>query len=228
MEYEFVHKPSYTMATVSLSTGEAITAEAGAMVSHTETVDIETGRGDSGGLLSSVKRSVLGGESFFRNTFTATDGPGEVSIAPLKPGDMEVVELEDESVIVQSGSYVAAVPAVEITTDVGGLDTFLGGEGFFFLQATGTGPLFLGSYGGILERELDAGERFTVDSGHLVAWDDGLEYATRRVGGLKSTLLSGEGLVMDFEGPGRLWLQSRDYDAFVMDIASNLPDQNGR
>lgn len=141
---------------------------------------------------------------------------------------MDVVDLEDESVIVQSGSYVAAVPEVEITTDVGGLKTFLGGEGFFFLKATGTGPLFLGSYGGIVERELAEGERFTVDSGHLVAWDDDVSYSTRRVGGLKSTLLSGEGLVMDFEGPGTIWLQTRDYDAFVMDIASNLPDQNGR
>ena len=226
MDYEFHTKPSYTMATVSLETGETITAEAGSMVAHSETIDIDTGRGDSGGFLSSVKRSVLGDESFFRNTFTASDGPGEVSIAPVKPGDMDVYELEDESVVIQSGGYVAAGPGVEITTDVGGLDTLFGGEGLFFLQATGTGSLFLGSYGGLVKREVPAGETYTVDSGHLVAWPETMAYDTRRVGGLKETLLSGEGLVMDFEGPGTLWLQTRDYDSFIMDIADNLPQQN--
>lgn len=226
MEYEFHTKPSYTMASVSLERGESLMAEAGAMVSHDSNIGIETSRGDSGGLLSSVKRSVLGGESFFRNTFTAEDGPGEVSIAPVKPGDMDVFELVDESVIVQSGGYVASADGVEITTDVGDLDTFLGGEGLFFLKATGTGPLFLGSYGGLVKREIEAGESLTVDSGHLVAWDAEMSYRTRRVGGLKETLLSGEGLVMDFDGPGELWMQTRDYDAFIMDIASNLPNQN--
>lgn len=226
MEYEFHTKPSYTMATVSLDHGESLTAEAGAMVSHSQTVSVDTSRGDSGGLLSSVKRSVLGDESFFRNTFTASDGAGEVSIAPLKPGDMDVFELEHEGMIVQSGGYVAAGEGVEITTDVGGLDTLFGGEGLFFLKATGSGPLFLGSYGGLVEREVGAGETFTVDSGHMVAWEESMDYNTRRVGGLKETLLSGEGLVMDFSGPGTLWMQTRDYDAFVMDIASNLPNQN--
>lgn len=226
MEYEFHTKPSYTMATVSLETGESITAEAGAMVSHTETIDVATGRGDSGGLLSSVKRSVLGDESFFRNTFTAADGPGEVSIAPYKPGDMDVFEVGDADVLIQSGGYVAAGSDVEITTDVGGLDTLLGGEGLFFLKATGHGPLFLGSYGGLVKRDIPAGKRYTIDSGHLVAWEDTLEYTTRRVGGLKETLLSGEGLVMDFVGPGTVWMQTRDYESFVMDIAENLPNQN--
>lgn len=226
MEYEFHTKPSYTMATVSLEQGESLTTEAGAMVSHSETIDIETGRGDSGGLLSSVKRSVLGGESFFRNVFTADGGPGEVSIAPVKPGDLDVYELQGESLIVQSGGYVASGSDIEITTDVGGLDTFFGGEGLFFLKATGRGPLFLGSYGGLVKKEISAGEAFTVDSGHMVAWEDTMEYDTRRVGGLKETLLSGEGLVMTFEGPGTIWMQTRDYDSFIMDIADKLPNQN--
>ena len=226
MEYEFHTKPSYTMATVSLEQGESLTAEAGAMVSHDHNIDISTGRGDSGGFLSSVKRSVLGGESFFRNTFTAEAGPGTVSIAPIKPGDMDVFELTDNAVIVQSGGYVASGSGVEITTDVGDLDTFLGGEGLFFLKAEGPGPLFLGSYGGLVKREIEPGESLTVDSGHLVAWDADMDYSTRRVGGLKETLLSGEGLVMTFEGPGTLWMQTRDYDAFIMDIVSNLPNQD--
>ena len=221
MQYEFETKPSYTMATVSLDQGESIVAEAGAMVSHSGTVEVETSRGDSGGLLSSVKRSVLGGESFFRNTFTAEHGPGEVGIAPIKPGDMDAFDLEDDSVFVQSGSYVASQPGVEITTDVGGLDTLLGGEGLFFLEATGTGTLFLGSYGGLQERTIAENETLTVDSGHLVAWDSSLDFETRRVGGLKETVLSGEGLVMTFDGPGSIWIQTRDYDAFIMDIANN-------
>lgn len=227
MEYELHHQPAYALAEVSLDQGETLETEAGAMVTQTETVSLETGIGDEDeGLLSSVKDSVLGDESLFRNRLTAEGGPGVVEIAPVKPGDIQVLELDDETVYLQSGSYVASAGDLRIDSDVGGLDSVLGGEGLFFLKAHGTGHLFVSSFGGIQSKSLDAGERLTVDSGHAVGWSDGIEYTTRSVGGLKESLFSGEGRVMEFTGPGTVLTQTRAYDSFVADIERRINPNN--
>jgi uncharacterized protein (TIGR00266 family) len=222
MDYDIESRPSYALLSVALDAGEAIRAEAGAMVSYDDGIDIETGA--SGGILGSLKRSVLGGESFFQNTFTATEA-GEVTLAPALSGDVAHYEL-DGTLLVQSGSYLASDPDIELDTKFGGGRTFFGGEGLFLLKLDGTGPVFLSSYGAIRERELEDGERFTVDTGHIVAFEDSTSFDVNRVGGLKSTLFSGEGLVCTFTGPGKVWLQTRSPDAFLAWLIPQIPTSN--
>jgi uncharacterized protein (TIGR00266 family) len=220
MEFRIDHRPSFATATLTLAPGESVRAEAGAMLSHSEGVTIDTGA--SGGLLSSLKRSVLGGESFFQNTFTAPDTGGEVTLAPPLPGDLVQVDL-DGTLYVQSGSYLASATSVSLDTAFGGGRTFFGGEGFFLLELSGTGETLLSSYGAIDERQLEDGETFVVDTGHVVAFDGTASFDVDRVGGLRSTLFSGEGLVCTFRGPGRVWTQSRSADAFVTWLIPKLP-----
>ena len=192
------------------------------MVSYSDGIDIETGA--SGGILGSLKRSVLGGESFFQNTFTAQQ-PGQVTLAPPLPGDVVRHDLESERLLVQSGSFLAAGTSVELDTDFGGAKTFFGSEGLFLLEMQGTGPTFLSSYGAIHEVELGEDEQYTVDTGHIVAFEDTADFTVDAVGGLRSTLFSGEGLVCRFSGPGRVWLQSRSQDAFLAWLIPQLPQQ---
>ena len=225
MEYDFSHQPSYTLATARMDEGEQLTLEGGSMVSYTQHVDMET-HSSGGGILSSVKKSVLSSEQLFRNTFTATADSQGVSFAHTQPGDMAMLELSDETVYVQSGSYVANTPGIETDVSSGGLNSVLGGKGLFFLEASGSGDLFVGSYGGIVEKELAEGEQLTIDTGHSVAWDGTVDFDTHRVGGLKKTMLSGEGFVMTFTGPGRVFLQTRDYDTFLGEIASRINTSN--
>ncbi|NHN42104.1 TIGR00266 family protein [Halorubellus sp. JP-L1] len=220
MDHEIRNRPAFAAVDIELNQGESIMAEAGAMVSHTDGIDIRTDRG-GGGLLQNLKRSILGGESFFRNTFTA-DRPGTVTFAPPLPGDVVQYDL-DGTVYLQSGSYLAASPEVDVDTKFGGGRTFFGGEGLFLLKCSGRGPVFMSSYGAVEKKELRAGERFTVDTGHIVAFEDGVTWDVRKVGGLKSTLFSGEGLVCDMEGPGTVWVQSRSPDAFVSWLVPHLP-----
>jgi uncharacterized protein (TIGR00266 family) len=222
MDATIDHRPSYALLTVDLDAGEAVRAEAGAMVSHDAGIDVETGA--SGGVLDSIKRTVLGGESFFQNTFTARE-PGGVSLAPPLSGDIVRHDLADDTLYVQSGSYLASTTDLALDTTFGGAKTFFGSEGLFLLSLTGTGASFLASYGAIDERELEAGERFVVDTGHIVAFDATADFDVKRVGGLKSTLFSGEGLVCAFEGPGRVWLQTRSQDAFLSWLIPQLPSQ---
>lgn len=223
MDHSIEYRPSFALLTVSLDSGESVRSEAGAMVSYSDSIEIETAA--RGGLFGSLKRSMLGGESFFQNTFTAR-APGEVTFAPPLPGDIVAQTLDREVLYVQSGSYLASDMDLELDTSFGGAKTFFGSEGLFLLKLEGTGEAFLSSYGAIHEVKLAEGERYTVDTGHIVAFDGTTNFNVERVGGLKSTLFSGEGLVCTFTGPGTVWLQSRSMDAFLSWLIPQLPTNN--
>jgi len=221
MEISVQHRPSYALAVARLEAGEPIQVEAGSMVGMSTGVQVETKA--RGGLLKSLARSMVGGESFFINTYRAPSQGGQVLLAPALPGDIVVRQLEGETLLVQSGSYVASSDDVDVSTKWGGAKTFFAREGVILLKISGTGTVVLSSYGAIEEMELGEGEKFTVDTGHLVAFSDRLGFSIRRVGGLKSTLFSGEGLVVDLTGPGRFWLQTRSEDAFLTWLIPRIP-----
>ena len=194
------------------------------MVSMSPDVAIETTA--KGGIMGALKRSVLGGESFFMNDYRAPAQGGEITLAPALPGDLAVLELKGETLMVQSGSYVASSDGVSIDTKWGGAKTFFASEGLIMLKCSGTGTLVLSSYGAIHEMELSAGEVRTVDTGHLVSFAEGMGFSVKRIGGIKSTLFSGEGLVVDLTGPGRVQMQTRSDDAFLSWLIPRLPKQS--
>ncbi len=211
--------PAFTLARVALDQGESVRAESGAMVSMSGTVDIQTKM--QGGFLAAVARSVLTQESFFQNTFTAARGPGEVTLAPSLPGDIRLRELRGDTLILQSGAYLGSDPRVEIETKWGGARTFFAREGLFLLKASGQGALLFSCYGAIVEVVVPP-SGYVVDTGHLVAFEPTLEWNVEKVGGLKSLLFSGEGLVCRFRGSGRLWLQTRSFDAFLGEVIPHV------
>ena len=221
MNIELKYQPSYTLGIITLSPGEEVQVEGGSMVSMSPDVTIETKA--RGGLLKSLGRAVLGGESFFQNTFRAGGQGGEITVAPALPGDMHVVQLAGEGLAVQSGSYVASENGVEVDTKWGGAKTFFASEGLIMLCVSGEGKAVLSSYGAIHELDLAAGQRYTVDTGHLVAFSENMGFSVRSVGGIKSTLFSGEGLVVDLTGPGKVLLQTRSTDAFLSWLLPKLP-----
>ena len=222
MDYEILHKPSYALARVQMNRGEQVQAETGAMVSMSDTIKIETS--SRGGIFGGLRRSVLGGESFFVNTFTAQDR-GEVTLAPSLPGDIEVVELHNETLLVQSGSFLAATMNIEVDSQWGGARSFFSKEGLFLLRCSGRGLLFISSYGAIHRIDLAPREGYTVDNGHMVAFDDSIRYEVGRSGGWKTTLLGGEGLVCKLEGPGRFFMQTRSEDAYLSWLLPKLPNR---
>jgi uncharacterized protein (TIGR00266 family) len=223
MDYYIDHKPSYSLIIARLSTGEKLVAEAGAMVSMSASIDIETKA--RGGILGSLKRSVLGGESFFVNTYTAR-ADGVITLAPSLPGDCEVIEMAGKGLMIQGTSYVASAETVELDTKFAGLKGFISGEGFFFLRAAGTGPVFISSYGAIHEVNVTPGNDVVIDTGHIVAFEDNLTWDVKTVGGIKSTFFSGEGLVCRFSGEGKVWLQTRSPQSFLNWLIPKLPTTN--
>ncbi len=219
MEYKVICKPSYSLLELKLKDGEEVLAEAGAMV-YMKNVELKTEV--KGGIFGGLKRALLGGETFFINRFVAR-GEGLLGLAPRYNGDIIRIPINGR-LFAQSGAFLASTPDIEIDTKWGGTKTFFAGEGLFLLKLEGNGDVFLASFGGIEELEVDGS--LIVDTGHIVAFEDGLEFDVRRVGGLKETLLSGEGLVAEFRGRGKVWIQTRSVGEYIGWISSLLPKRD--
>ncbi|NJL57739.1 TIGR00266 family protein [bacterium] len=222
MEVELKHRPSYSLAVVTLAANEQIKTEAGAMVSHTAGITTETK--SEGGFFGGLKRMV-GGESFFQNTWTAPASGGQINLASALPGDMTVLDIDSEFML-QSGAYIASEKGVETTTNWGGAKGFFGSGSLILLKLSGRGKVIIGCYGAIEERTLGPGEVYTIDTGHIVGFTGGMTFQVRKVGGWKSTFLSGEGLVCDLGGPGRLLMQTRSEEALINWIIPQVPQQS--
>ena len=231
MKHQILYQPSYSLAVISLESGESVMAESGAMVSMSPTIRLQAAM-SGGGVLGAMK-SAIGGESLFRTTFTAEGGPGDLTVAPGSVGDIMSVELTGSKFFVQPGSYLAGAPGLEISVQ-GSLRGMLSGEGLFLLTVQGRGLLLLSSFGAIHAKDLAAGEEYLVDTGHIVAFEEsvtwGLEKATGKsqgvggfLNGMVHSALSGEGFVCRYRGPGRVYLQTRQLKSFAQQIIPFLP-----
>ncbi|MDJ0761476.1 MAG: TIGR00266 family protein [Myxococcota bacterium] len=230
MKHTIKHGPAYAMVAVDLSAGESVTVEAGSMVGMSDGLEIQTHIGGTGsGVIGAIFRfflalirKIFGGETLFVNTFTPPSGQaGQVLIAPAISGDIIHYQLDgSRTLMVQGTSYLASSKDVVIKTKFGGLKSLFSGEGAFWLQISGTGDLFINCYGAI--HQIDVDGSYVVDTEHVVAFADTLDYRIKGSGGLKSTLLSGEGLTMHFRGTGRLFVQSRTIGGMVHWITPRL------
>lgn len=230
MQYHIEHGPAFAWLRVGLEPGERIVAEAGAMVRQSTALEVETRLNASrkAGLLGVVVaffvaliRRFLGGETMFVNEFWGPRG-GEVVLAPKLSGQIMQKTLDGaRTLFVQRGGYLASSSGIDTRVRFGGLRTLFGGEGLVLLQCSGQGDVFVNSYGGITEVAVDG--KFVVDTGHVVAFDGALDFRVRGIGGAKSFLFSGEGLVCEFEGRGTVYVQSRNLKALVSWLTPLLP-----
>ncbi len=225
MEYEILYPGAFPLLKVQLQQGEMIKAESDAMVSMSNTVDVE-GKME-GGLLGGIGR-MLAGEKFFFQTLNARRGPGEVLLAPSIPGDIVDVDLDGSySLVVQKDGFLASSNGVEVSSKMQNLlQGVFSGEGFFTLQVSGKGTVFLNSYGGIHAINLEAGEERIIDNGHLVAWADYMDYKIEKASsGWISSFTSGEMLVCRFRGPGVVLIQTRNPQGFGDWVRSFVPSK---
>ena len=220
MEVEFQNGPAFTVAVARLSGGESLRAESGAMISMTTGTQIETST--QGGILKGLKRS-LSGESFFMNTFTAPPTGGEVVLASSLPGDMTYVDLQGHTWLFHRDGFIASEQGVDLDTKWGGLKGAFGASSFLVVKCSGQGKAIVATYGALRRVDLEAGQQYTIDSGHLVAWPEALPMQVHKVGGLKSLFLSGEGFVVTLTGPGTFFMQTRSEAAFVSWLVPLLP-----
>ena len=229
MQVELRHNPSFTVARCVLAPGEAVRVEGGAMIAHSAGVVLESKA--QGGVMAGLKRSVLGGGSFFVTTYTAPAQGGWVDVAGVLPGDTVSIEVTpDRPFFLSRGSWIANSAGVEIDTQWGGMANLFGGEGGFGFRASGSGEALVSIYGAVDIVDLEQGETITIDTGHVVAYDLQMQFSMRRAvqGRTIQSMKSGEGWVFDFVGPGRVLLQTRNPDAFADWVGSLNPNATPR
>jgi uncharacterized protein (TIGR00266 family) len=210
MKYEIRYQPAYSLLVVTLNPGEAITAEAGSMTYMQPTIEVKTRKREKG-FLGTLGMTLLGGQSFFVNDFTASFGPGEAAFSAAPIGDIDKLEIRpDHGFIIQKSAFVASDATVLLDVQWQGFTKGLFGQGLFMIKVTGTGNLFINTFGAIDRHQLAAGEKLIVDNFHLVAFSDTCQYKVTKFGGLKETILGGEGFVTEITGPGEVYIQTKN------------------
>lgn len=210
MDVEVLARPANAAAKVKLGAGEAFTAEGGSMIAMTGDTRVEShvnkNEGGAKGLFKGISRA-LGGEGIFMNHYTAGPSGGEVFLSTSLPGEMEVIELEgSKTLYVQNGSFVAHSEGVEMKIHWGGFKNAFSGEGFIWLELTGSGKVVINAFGAIypvfVERE------YIVDTGNIAAFEESLEFSVTKAGSWGTAVAGGEGLVCKFSGRGTVWCQT--------------------
>jgi uncharacterized protein (TIGR00266 family) len=224
MQVQLRHDPAFTVARCVLAPGEPLRVEGGAMLAHSAGVLLESKA--HGGVMAGLKRSMLGGGSFFVTTYTAPAQGGWVDVAGVLPGDTVSIDVTpDRPFFLRRGSWIANSYGVEVDTQWGGMANLFGGEGGFGFRASGQGEALVSIYGAVDIVDLEDGDMITIDTGHVVAYDLSVRFQMRRAvhGRTIQSMKSGEGWVFDFWGPGRVLLQSRNPDAFSQWIIAQVP-----
>ncbi len=225
MRHQIMYQPSYALAIVTLDPGETMQAEGGAMVSMSSNVSLQTEM--KGGFMGALGRSFLGGESFFTSKFQAQGGPGELTLAPALPGDITGLELQGQTMFLKSGAFLAGSASLSVDSQWGGARGFFGGGGLFLLRVQGHGLLLFNTYGALHWKQLAPGERYIIDTGHVVGFSDGMNFQVRKAAqGWFSTIASGEGLVCEFTGPGLIYMQTRSEESLVNWLVPKLPNRS--
>lgn len=206
-------KPAFSFLKVALEPGESIFAESEAM--STMAAELDMNARFNGGLLMGIVKKYLGNESLFVNEFTNnTSSVKSLTLVQPTPGDIMIKELKEGDVYyLQPGAFLASEKGVNISISWAGIGSLIGGEGLFRLKATGSGKLIFGAYGGLVEKEIDG--EYIVDTGHLVSYDPGINISVQMAGGLLSSIMGGEGIVMRLSGKGKIIVQTRSLGSLV-------------
>ena len=210
LDFEISQRPDFAIVSVQLQPGQTVFSEPAAMASMTPSLTMKAGL--KGGFKKALGR-MFAGESMIVNTFTAESQPGEVVFAPGIPGDLMHYRLDNNSIFLQRGAFLAHSEGLEMSAKWGGAKGFFSGHGLVLLKAQGTGDLFFNSFGAILE--IDVTDDYVVDTGYIVAFEDTLDYkvvvlpGSRPAKTIKNFLFGGEGLVCKFSGQGKVWIQTR-------------------
>jgi uncharacterized protein (TIGR00266 family) len=195
---------------IYLNKGESIYTQPGAFVYSTGELEIST---ETLGIIGGIMRKILGGESLFINKIVAKENC-IVGLAPKLPGKIVGITINNEEFVSFDYSYLAHYGNINIgVKSVGIKGIFM--DNIYWLHYRGKGIVWLNTFGDIEYIELKEGEKLIVDNNNLLAINANANYRIIKFGGLKSFLFSGEGFVVEINGPAKVYIQTRNLDNYL-------------
>ena len=225
IDYDIVNGPSFGSVNMKLKKNQQVVSQSGCMAFFKGNVKTETK--SRGGIFSGIKRMLLTSSSMFMTTYTAEDKTNEISFQSHLPGDvLPVVVRPGEKIIISPYSLICFTDNLTLNSKRR-LRGILTNEGIyqseFENKTQDKGIVFLASYGGHQKVQLAKGEKFVLDNGLFLCSHTSTKYNVTTIGGVKTTFFSGEGLVMEFEGPCELYTQGRSVHHLINFMARHLP-----
>lgn len=229
LKYEIVGGEAFASVKIHLERpGQQVVAEGGAMTYMSGNVTMSTK--STGGIAKGLKRAFTG-ESMFQNHFELVDDtkPGFVVFSPGVPGSIVHLHLDQgEEWTLSQDAYIAGSPSIEVSAKRGGFKQMFSGEGFILteIKASAEGDVWMGGYGYIERHEIKEGEELVVDNGVMLAFQSGMEHTMSKVGGKKSFVLGGEGIVIRYKGPGVVYTQNREIGLLAALLKPFFPNRS--
>lgn len=213
MEFDITHSPSFSKLDIRLNKDEVVRAQPDSMLTMTPGLRLTAqvgGTAGARGVMGGIK-GLVSGESFFTAVYTARTDGAQLSLVPDAIGEIVGLTVSDAApIMLSSGSFLASEGSVNLDARFAGVKGWMAQKGFFLLRATGTGSVFISSYGAVIRRDLAVEEQLIVDNRYVLAFTEGMKFelvtAARE---LSDALMSGEGLVNRYTGPGTLYYQTR-------------------
>ncbi|MCL1949352.1 MAG: TIGR00266 family protein [Turicibacter sp.] len=229
MNHKLTNDGSYPMIEITLSKGEEIMIERGSMVYHHGGISLEgkmnSNSGGFGGLVSALGRSMVSGESMFITKAKGMSDGARIAIAPDVPGTIKALEVSaNQQWRINDSAFLACdtTVAYEMKRQSAGKALFAGTGGFFIMETRGSGTLLVNAFGDLLELEVDGKKPLVVDNTHVVAWSGGLSYNIQVASG-SFGFKTGEGLVNEFNGRGKVLIQTRNVRGLASAISAHIP-----
>jgi len=231
MNFNMIGDSDNPLVEIALTSGGQVKIERGSMV-YMQDVTLE-GQSNSdkkgiGGLLKAAARSMVSGESMFITVATGKSNGARLGIAPGGPGCVRKLEVGAAQYRLNTGAFLACDADVSynvVTQKNVGKALFGGTGGFFIMETKGQGSLLVNAFGDLVELSITSDRPLTIDNEHVVAWDQNLDYDIHIASGMFG-FTSGEGLVNEFHGNGKVYIQTRNVHNFAQMLIPFLPSGN--
>ena len=228
MEYKIKGDSDCPIVEINLDRGKRVRIERGSMAYMSNTMIEGKMNGNKKGLsgaLGALGRALTSGESIFITEAVGIEDDGILGIAPSIPGKIICLEVEPgHHYYLNDGAFLACDEGVTYEMQRQSLGrALLGGTGGLFVMHTaGRGDLLINAYGDLQEIEVTAGHPISIDNEHVVAWEDTLNYELKVASGTFG-FTTGEGLVNEFHGNGKVYIQSRNIRSLAGALIPYMP-----
>ena len=227
-EYKINSNSGEDTLILKLKKGQTIINNHGAMGWMDNDIHVETT--SRGGILRGMIRSALTSVSMFMTRYTGVRDGNKICNSSFLPGMiLPIVLRPGKQIVISPDSLICFTDNLKLDSisKISGLMVTEGMRKTRFTNGSDTpGMVWLNSYGGCSKKILKQNDELIVDNGLFLASDANIDYSLKKVGNIKSSLLSGEGFVMKFKGPCQLLLQKRDHYSLIKHINSFVQKKN--